>query len=158
VRQAQEKTWKVRNGDRLSGALLLAFALYMAYEALQLRFGSVSRPGPGFYPAILTVLLACMSGAVLVRSLRARDELLTVSFGSRTSHIGLTIAAVIVYAAVVDTIGFLVCTFILVLALLIGLGKVVWRRSLLVAAAGTVFFYLVFTSLGIPLPKGILAF
>ncbi len=157
MRQAQEKAWKVRNGDRLSGALLLAFALYMTYEALQLRFGSVSRPGPGFYPAILAVMLACLSGAVLVGSLRARDALLNVSFGSRTSHIGLTIAAVIVYAAVVEAIGFLVCTFILVLALLIGLGKVAWRRALLVAAVGTVVFYVIFTSLGIPLPQGILA-
>lgn len=157
VGEEHEKTWTVRNGNRLSGAFLLALGLYVAYESLQLKFGSVARPGPGFYPTVLALLLVGVSGAVLFRSLRFMDELVPVSFVARTRHIGLTIVAIVLYAGVLETVGFLPCTFLLVLLLLVGIGKVAWRRSLMVAAAGTVVFYLIFTWLGIPLPKGILA-
>ena len=156
--EERKKKWTVRNGDRLSGAVVLILGLYLVYEALKLEFGAITRPGPGFYPTVLAILLVGVSGSIFVRSLWSKDAVLSVSFGTHTGHIGITIAAIVLYAAVLEGIGFLLSTFVLVLLLLVGIGKVVWPRSLLVAAGGTVTFYLVFTKLGIPLPKGILGF
>jgi putative tricarboxylic transport membrane protein len=158
VSREREKAWTVRNGDRASGAFLFALSLYAAYEALQMQFGGVARPGPGFYPTLLALLLAGLSAAILVRSLRTRQDLHAVSFVARTRHIGITIVAIVFYAGVLEPIGFIPCTFALVLMLLVAIGKVPWRRSIVVAATGTVVFYLIFTWLGIPLPKGVLAF
>ena len=154
-----EKRWTVHNGDCLSSAVVLGIGLYLVYEALQLKFGSVRRPGPGFYPTVLALLLVGVSGAVFVRSLRSQEDgILSVSFGTGTGHIGITIIAIVLYAAVLEVVGFVPCTFILVLMLLVGIGKVAWLRSLVVAAGSTVAFYGVFTQLGIPLPKGIFGF
>lgn len=148
----------VLNGDRASAAAVLLLGLYLVYEALHLKFGSITRPGPGFYPTVLAVLLVGVSGALMLHALRSKEEILAVSFGARTGHIGITGMAIAFYAAVLEALGFLVCTFVLVVALLIGIGKVPWPRSLLVAAIGTVSIYAVFTQLGIPLPKGVLGF
>jgi putative tricarboxylic transport membrane protein len=152
------KQLTVLNGDRASAVAVLLLGLYLVYEALHLKFGSITRPGPGFYPAVLAVLLVGVSGALILHALRSKKEILTVSFGARTGYIGITGVAIALYAAVLEALGFLVCTFVLVVALLIGIGKVPWPRSLLVAAIGTVSVYAVFTQLGIPLPKGIAGF
>lgn len=152
------KQLTISNGDRGSAAAVLLLGLYLVYEALHLKFGSITRPGPGFYPTVLAVLLVGVAGALLLQALRPKNGVLTVAFGARTRHIGITAAAIASYAAVLEALGFLMCTFVLVVALLIGIGKVPWRRSLLVAAIGTVSIYAVFTQLGIPLPKGVLGF
>lgn len=158
MENASEKAWKVRNGDRLSGGVLLAFSAYATYEALQLGVGSLSRPGPGFYPTLVASLLGLLACVVLVMSLRSGSGAHSVSFTGRTIDILVTGVAIVVYAAVVEPIGFLPCTFTLVLALLVAYGKVPWVRGLLVATAGTVVSYVIFTALGIPLPKGVLPF
>jgi putative tricarboxylic transport membrane protein len=158
VSQEHDKAWTIRNGDRLSSAVVLALGLYLVYESMSMTFGSVARPGPGFYPTVLAWLLVGMSAVMLVRSLRLSGDALRVAFIARTSgHIVFTIAAIVVYAAVLEAVGFLLCTLVLVLMLLIGIGKVPWVRSAMVAAVGTVVFYTIFTWLGIPLPKGYLA-
>jgi hypothetical protein len=157
VSEENEKTWTIRNGDCLSGIVLLGLALYLVFEALKLPFGTVARPGPGFYPTLLAVMLVGMSGAVFFHSLRSAAGLFQVRFLARSGHIGITFAAIVVYAALLEPLGFLLCTFVLVLMLLVGIGKVTWRRSILVSAVGTIVVYLIFTWLGIPLPKGIFA-
>ena len=157
-REEHGKQLTILNGDRASAAAVLLLGLYLVYEALHLKFGGITRPGPGFYPTVLGVLLVGVSGALFLHALRPNEGILTVYFGARTGHIGITGAAIAVYAAVLETLGFRVCTFVLVVALLIGIGKVPWLRSLLVAAIGTVSIYAVFTQLGIPLPKGVLGF
>ena len=158
---AQEEHGKqltIRNGDRASAAVVVLVGLYLVYEALHLRFGSVTRPGPGFFPMVLAVLLVSVSGALLLHALRPEKGIPSVAFGRRTGHIVVTATAIVVYAAVLEAVGFLTCTFVLVFVLLVGVGKVPWLRSLPVAAIGTVGIYAVFTQLGIPLPKGILGF
>ena len=152
------KKWTIHHGDRFSSAVLLVFGLYLVYEALQMRFGSVARPGPGFYPTLLAVLLVAVSGVLLVRSLSRREERLQVDFGARTGHIGITIAAIALYAAVLEAVGFLLCTFVLVFMLLVGIGKVPWLRSLVLASGGTALFYVIFSWIGIALPDGVLGF
>jgi len=156
--EKQGKELSVQNGDRLSGAVVLALALYVSYEALKLKFGSVTRPGPGFYPTVLALLLVGVSAALVLRSLRAGERHLQVSFGGRTGHIAITAVAIIVYAAVLEMVGFLPCTFALVLMLMRGIGKVAWPRAIVLTGAGTVVVYVIFTQLGIPLPKGLLPF
>lgn len=146
----------IRNGDLLSGAILLVLGLYIAYEALQMSFGSIRRPGPGFFPVILAVLLIVTAGVVAIRSLRFGSEAVAVGFGQRTWHILVTIAAVALYTALLETVGFLLCTLVLTFALLKGMGRVSWLRSAAIAIGGTVGLYLIFTQLGIPLPKGLL--
>jgi putative tricarboxylic transport membrane protein len=158
VQEKYDKAWGVRNGDRLSGAVVLALGLYVSYEALKLKFGSVTQPGPGFYPTVLALLLVVVSAALIFHSSRPREKTLQVDFGARTSHVAITSVAIIIYAAVLEGVGFLLCTFVLVLTMLVGIGKVTWLRSLVVALAGTVAVYAIFTKLGIPLPKGVLPF
>lgn len=146
----------VKNGDLASGTVLLALGLYLAYEALKMSFGSITRPGPGFFPTALAGLLVAAASFVLLRSLRPSAERLQVDFGGRTSHILVTVLAISLYALALEAVGFLLCTFVLVLGLLVGLGRVGWPRSLLVSGGGTIVLYLVFTQLGIPLPQGLL--
>jgi putative tricarboxylic transport membrane protein len=47
--------------DRVSGALLLLFSLFVVVEARALPYWAANAPGPGFLPFWLGVLLACVS-------------------------------------------------------------------------------------------------
>ena len=150
-----DKSRVIGNGDRVSAIALLALGIYLLYESAQMRFGTVTRPGPGFFPVILSVLLICAGSVVLVKSLLAHVEKTEVSFDGRAGAIIVTLLAISLYALVLETTGYLLTTFVIVFGLMVGIGKVSWKRALVFAGGGTVLIYAAFISLGIPLPTGI---
>ena len=52
----------------------------------------------------------------------------------------------------------MVCTLLILLLLMRGLGGLNWTRSLLIAISSVALSYLVFVQLGVPLPRGIMPF
>jgi len=95
--------------DCWSGLMFLATGLGFAWGALNYSFGSSARPGPGYFPFGLGVLLAILGALVLFEALTIETEdgrpigrwawrpLLTVSlsvgvFGWLLPQLGLAIA------------------------------------------------------------------
>lgn len=150
-----DKSRAIGNGDRVSAIALLALGIYLLYESAQMRFGTITSPGPGFFPVFLSVLLIFAASVVLLKSHLPQVEKTEVRFDGRAGAIIVTLLAIGAYAFVLETIGFLLATFIIVVGLMIGIGRVPWLRALIFAAGGTVLIYAAFISLGIPLPTGI---
>lgn len=62
------------NKDFLSGALFIAAGLICLALSYQFDFGSTARPGPGFFPIVLSVLLICIGmGVALIGLLKSAD-------------------------------------------------------------------------------------
>jgi hypothetical protein len=52
--------------DRVAGAALVVFALYVLWLDRVLPLGNFHNPGPGYMPMVLALLLAAMGGLVIL--------------------------------------------------------------------------------------------
>lgn len=144
---------RIRNPDRWSAAALALLGIYLLYEASSMTFGSISRPGTGFFPIVLAVALLALSVALLVRSWRG-TETFSVEIPDRLDHILVTLAMMIAYGALLEFVGFPLLTVALLFVMLWVLGRVSWRMSLTLSVSGTAISFLLFRQLGVPLPSG----
>jgi putative tricarboxylic transport membrane protein len=151
----------VRRRDLGAAAVLLAFGLLAVTQACGLRFGTIVAPGPGFFPLCLAVAFSLVSLGLLVRAVRMPAGEARASGGDaagRAKVVG-TLGGLMVYALVLELVGFLVATFALLLFFFTALQRQRWFVALggsLVTAVAT---YLVFKVwLGVNLPSGLLSF
>lgn len=141
--------------DRAAAAVLLVFGVIALEEARTLRFGSIARPGPGFFPVVLAAAFCLVCLVLLVKALRARAPEAEARAPLGWQRIVAAMAALFVYAFVLEPLGFVVATF----ALLLFFFKALERQRWLTAVAGslvTAFLtYLVFKVwLHVQLPAG----
>jgi hypothetical protein len=131
---------------------LVAFAIGIAGTFLSYGYGlgSLRDPGPGLWPFLVSVAIAAMSAALLVTGRRLQDsEAFTLS--SAQPMIG--VVTFVVLALLMPLIGFEIPSFALCLVWLRFLGGESWRTSIVIGAATTAAFYLLFLyGLKIPLP------
>ena len=59
--------------ERGAAAVLLVVGVIALEEASRLRFGSLARPGPGFFPVVLAAAFSLVCAALLVGPVRTRD-------------------------------------------------------------------------------------
>ena len=60
--------------DFFSGLMFLVVGLAFAYGATDYSMGAAARPGPGYFPLILSVLLAILGAIVVFTSLTIEVE------------------------------------------------------------------------------------
>jgi len=135
-------------------AIALLFGATAAYESTKLPFGTIHSPGPGFFPWWTGILIVLLSLALLVQSLTSRSSTNREGFG----RIGKVVALLIVLAAytfLLDSVGYPLCTFLLVLFMLRVTDPQSWSLAVGVAAITAVGSYIVFAMwLSVPLPRG----
>jgi putative tricarboxylic transport membrane protein len=152
----------VRRRQLIAAAVLLAFGLFAVAQARGLRFGTVAAPGPGFFPLCLAMALCLAAVGLIVQTWRAAlagAPAPAPTAGPRRFAVAGTLGSLLVYALVLEWLGFLLATF----ALLVFFFRALQRQSWLVVVAGSLatslLSYLVFkTWLGINLPGGLLRF
>lgn len=150
----------MRRRELGAAVVLLAFGLFALSQALRLRFGSVAAPGPGLFPVCLAIAVCLASVGLLVRALRMAPSATTSAAGGGRSWTVIgTLGALLVYALVLEQLGFLLATF----ALLLFFFKALQRQRWIVAVGGSVVTslvtYLVFRVwLGVNLPGGLVHF
>lgn len=60
--------------DFFSGLLLLCVSLFFAYGLIELPIGTAFRMGPGYFPLVLTALLAALSLGIMANGFRGEGE------------------------------------------------------------------------------------
>ena len=140
-------------------AILLALAGYVLVAANALPFGTFHVPQTAFFPKILALLLLMLSGVLLAQTLvgtevrRASERIPPEGW----IRIGVTLAMLATFALVLERVGFLLATFLLMVILLRSIEAQNWRKLIAVALATAVISYGLFAwLLGVPLPAGIL--
>ncbi len=148
----------LRRRDALSGLVLLALALVAWLAAGDLPFGRLHRPGPGFLPRSLAVLIAALALLLVARG--ARGEPVPAAWPDRAGgrRIGLMLAALLAYAVLLEPAGYLLATgglFLVLLRWVSGQSWAVAGLGTVLAAAGS---YLLFARwLMVSLPSGLWA-
>jgi putative tricarboxylic transport membrane protein len=152
----------VRRRDLGAAVVLLAFGLFALSQARGLRFGSIVSPGPGFFPLCLAAALSLVSLGLVVRALRIPADTAAHASGAdaagRMKVVG-TLGGLVVYALVLEPLGFLLATFALLLFFFAALQRQRWFVALGGSVATALATYLVFKVwLGVNLPAGLWSF
>jgi hypothetical protein len=148
--------------DIISGAFWFVFSAFSGYLSYELGLGILRQPGPGFFFFWTSIVTAVLSLIVMVRGFKMETgEAATEPIIRRGSivKVGLVLAALFIYAALVEQIGFIILTFLLFVFLLALIEKKRWIVSVSIGLVVTVISYLLFeTALQSQLPKGLLEF
>lgn len=154
------KKWLAQKGvDLWTGLFLMIFSGAVISEALNLELGTPQNPGSGFMifgAAVILGLLALLqffNALLFHRQVKAEGE---------KTHLGriiVVIGANILYIVALESVGFLLCTFLLLGFLFQIYEKGRWIWALGGAAATSLLTYVVFSRLlQLNLPKGWLPF
>lgn len=130
--------------DFYAGLFLIIVGGGFALGATQYSFGIAAKPGPGYFPFGLGVILAVLGVAVLATSLASR--------GNDDPGIGAIpwrpliciVGALVLFGFLLPRAGFLVSFPLMIVVTSLGGREFRWRDALLNAVVLTAFSYLVF--------------
>jgi putative tricarboxylic transport membrane protein len=152
----------MRVGDRAAGIAAIVFGSVVAAYAGSFPPATGQPVGPGAFPAAIGVALAAAGVLLLVNGLRQqpRDSWIDLTGWAANpqlaSRAALVLAVVVLYALVLDRIGFLITATLLLSALFAAFG-VRRTRILPMAVCVTLAIHVAFyTLLRVPLPWGLL--
>jgi len=147
--------------DQISSFIFLLLAAYICIESLRLPLGSWRDPGAGFLPMGSGLCLGILSIlAYLQARFRSRDEARGSWYSKERWKSLLAILAVLfAYSLILDFLGFLMSTFILLLLLFRLVEPQRWVVAVGGSALASLAAYAVFEVwLKTQLPKGIFGF
>ena len=115
----------------------LLFSFYLSAESYRLGLSTANRPGPGFFPFVATVGIGLIAAFRLVNSVRkgSPDENSEVSLAGEATLVVYVIAGMMAYSLLLNFLGFLFCTFLLVAFFLKVVAARGWLVTLSFAAA-----------------------
>jgi len=137
----------------------LLLGLYVSWVSRGLGVGTLYRPGPGlmsYYVGLGLVLLSVgMLFRLFLRKPEGEEETGKPEREIQYPKIGLVVASLIVYALVIEKVGYIVATLFLLVILFLCAGS---RRGSAVIASilALLITYFGFTYLGVRFPPGIL--
>ncbi|RJR31001.1 MAG: tripartite tricarboxylate transporter TctB family protein [Desulfobacteraceae bacterium] len=142
--------------DTLSGLFLLAISLAVCTGSVKLGVGTLHEPGSGFFPLASGLALGVFALLILYR---AGSETRADSFwtsGANKRAIYLTLALLLLYAIILEPLGFIGSTIVLFLLFSRFVSGHRWKTSIFFAVAVSLATYFVFTLLlRAPLPGGV---
>ena len=137
--------------------LLLSF--FLSVESYRLGLSTANRPGPGFFPFIATIGIGLISAFRLINSIRKRppENHSEPGIAGEARLVLYVIAGMTAYALLLDLLGFLFCTFLLVVYYLKVIAARRWLVTLSFATAVALTSHLFFdVLLKAELPRGLL--
>ena len=128
-----------------------------------LEVGTANEPGPGLLPLIAGILVACLSLVIFLKAVVVKTSekwSLSKSWeGSNWLKLFYTIAALLIYAALLETVGFLFMTLLLLVFIFRWVEPQKWGLTIGLSILASGGAYLVFDRLlQAQLPKGFLGF
>ncbi len=136
---------KVKNQqDFYSGLMFVAVGLLFAYRSTEYAMGSSMKPGPGYFPMMISVVLAILGGVVLFKSLtiEAQDGAPVGAFAWRPLLV--IVAAITVFGFALPRLGLIATVPLLVMLVSAAADTYRLRSVLLTCVVLTTFSWLVF--------------
>jgi hypothetical protein len=157
----------MKKADQFIGIFALLFSLLVIEESWRLHepvmAGRISyEPGAEFLPLWAGVLMAILSLLLVISAaLRPADSAPKAIFprGSALAAVVLLMASLAAYIFLLDVLGYLTGTFLLLLCLMRAVMRATWKSALLVSLVASVSLYTIFqVLLNVNLPKNMFGF
>jgi putative tricarboxylic transport membrane protein len=136
----------------------LALGLFVVTYSYTLGLGKLIDPGPGLLPFLLGLIFLILSSVrlITVMQLREAEEKREEKKKVEYWRIILIVVALLIWAFVLESLGFLIATFILMTLLYRAAGFNKWYAATFWGLVTVLVTYFVFTYLGVRFPPGIL--
>lgn len=130
--------------DFFSGLLFLAVGLGFAWAATEYQFGSSARPGPGYFPFGLGILMALLGGMVLFKAVTIEsaegDPIGAIAWRPLLVIVG----AIALFGFALPRLGLVVTLPLLVLVSSLAGDEFHWKDALISAVVLTVGSWVIF--------------
>ena len=147
--------------DIIGSILLILVGIGAVVESIRLHIGTPLMPAPGFFPFLGGLLLVGLSLSLLIQGWLGRgksSQQPREAFGKLRPPV-ILIVSMSVYTAVLEFLGYVLPTIVLVAVILRVLGVKSWKILGLAGLGLSVGTYVLFGRiLGIDLPAGVLPF
>ncbi len=145
----------------IGGVVIFLFGAVTTLLSLSMPIGTFRTPGTGMFPLILGILLMFLSGLFLLllflKTQATREKSSTVEILGSSRQLILFFGTMVLVTLFFNRLGYLLSSFLLMLALLRILGLRSWKLNLPVSFITAIVCYFLFVQwLKIPLPKGLI--
>jgi putative tricarboxylic transport membrane protein len=156
----------MRKASLVAGIVFLAFSLTVMVASWSMEYYSSIGPGPGFFPFWLSLILGLLSAVWIVQIIRSlpkpekgRKEEKLLPVGGGLLRLLSIVGALCFMIVLMEPLGFQLPMFAFMIFLLIVLGRVKLRTTLVIAAIGSFGLFRVFTMLlDVQLPQSAIPF
>jgi hypothetical protein len=130
--------------DFWSGLMFLVVGVVFAIGATNYSLGASARPGPGYFPLLLSIIMAILGAIVLFKSLTIETE-----GGDPIGEVAwrpllVIVAAIAVFGATISHLGMVISVPILIFISSFAGDEFKWKGVLVNAIVLTLFSWLVF--------------
>ena len=130
--------------DFFSGLMFLVVGIVFAIGATNYSMGTSARPGPGYFPLILSVLMAILGSVVLFKALTIETE-----GGDPVGSIAwrpliVIVVAISVFGAALPRLGMVITVPLLIIIVSFAGGEFRWKGVVANSVVLTAFAWLVF--------------
>lgn len=149
---------KIDNTELWSGLVGLALSIFVVWSGYALKLGTINDPGSGYVMFYAGLLMVVFSLIILYGAIKdGGPTFLSLWRNVLWTKPLLVIAFLVAFTLVFETLGFLLSTMILLVALLRAIDPVPWPRAIPIAIlVPLLFWYVLQKLLLIQLPSGIL--
>ena len=130
----------------------------MCIESWRLGLGSFNSPGSGFLPFGAAVVMGLLVPVVFLRergSQRVSGEL-PLMRGKKIENVICVLCAIFAYPLLLSRMGFLLCTFLFVFFCTRFVGRIKWKKVIMISFATAIVSYVLFDVwLDIRIPRGV---
>ena len=149
------------NADRWSSLFWFALGAAGIYASARLGVGHTGEPGSGFVPLTASAFVCLMALLVFLQSFqRGQGRSLSALWKGVYWRRSLAVGAItLAYILALETLGFFLIGFLLLVITMKGLEGLGWKKTLIISISTLVVSYVVFkVLLKATLPVGILGF
>ena len=152
----------MRRYNLITGIIWLILAILILGEAIRLDLGTFHSPGHGFFPFLTAIPLAFLAflliwEAAARKARTAKEEKAVWAADTDWRKILLSLAALILYALLLERVGYIFGTFLLMLFLFKSIETQKWRVAIFASVLAVLLSYFIFNVwLQCQFPEGIL--
>lgn len=150
----------MRRHDFISSTIWFCTGLFITLYAPQFDLGTASMPGSGFMPFLAGILMCIFSAVTFGQAYFNQDRKSEKLWENiQLQKLIFVALGLFIYTFFLDVVGFLICTFLLILFFIRFVGSENWLKSIVGAILTSILCYLLFDKwLQANLPRGILGF
>jgi putative tricarboxylic transport membrane protein len=151
----------MKNNDQRSSLFWLAIGLAIAVYSGKYGLGSLSSPGPGFLPFLSGLAIAGLALVVFFQQFSKRDREKVTDLWQKGNWLTMlmVMGSLVIYTLLLNFIGFLLDTFLLIAFLLRVMEPMSWNKCMVGALGAAGASYVIFQLwLKAQLPTGFLGF